>query len=86
MKVRLPTPLAEYTDHRREVEGEGADLAELLHDLDRRHPGMRFRIVDERGAVRPHIKIFVNRAQAAGLDVALRASDEVLVVAALSGG
>lgn len=84
--MRLPTPLAEYTGHRREVEGEGADLAALLHDLDRRHPGMRFRIVDERGAVRPHIKIFVNRVQATGLDAALCASDDVMVVAALSGG
>ncbi len=86
MKVRLPTPLAEYTGNRRDVEGDGADLAALFHDLDRRHPGMRFRIVDERGAVRPHIKIFVNRASVAGLDVALLPTDEVLVVAALSGG
>ena len=86
MRVRLPTPLAEYTAHRREVEGEGGDLAALLHDLDRRHPGMRFRIVDERGAIRPHIKIFVNRVQAGGLNLALSPADEVMVVAALSGG
>lgn len=86
MRVRVPTPLAAYTGHRREVEGEGGDLAALLDDLDRRHPGMRFRIVDERGAIRTHIKIFVNGAQAAGLALVLAPSDEVLVVAALSGG
>ncbi len=86
MKVLLPTPLAEYTAHRREVEAEGATLAELLADLDRRYPGIRFRVIDEQGAIRPHIKVFVNREQAPGLARALCPDDEVLVVAALSGG
>jgi molybdopterin converting factor small subunit len=86
LKVVLPTPLAEYTAHRREVEAHGATLAALLEDLDRRFPGIRFRIVDEQGAVRPHIKIFVNRAQESCLERRLAPGDEVLVVAALSGG
>jgi molybdopterin converting factor small subunit len=86
LKVVLPTPLAEYTAHRREVEAQGATLAALLEDLDRRFPGIRFRIVDEQDAVRPHIKIFVNRAQESRLERRLEDRDEVLVVAALSGG
>ena len=86
MKVLLPTPLADYTAHRREVEAEGATLAELLADLDRRYPGIRFRMIDEQDAIRPHIKIFVNRELVRGLDLALVPRDEVLVVAALSGG
>jgi ThiS family. len=86
VKVLLPTPLAGYTANRREVEAHGASLAELLADLDRRYPGIRFRVIDERDAIRPHIKIFVNRAQAPGIGIALNPSDEVLVVAALSGG
>ena len=64
MRVILPTPLAEYTRHAREVQAEGATLDELLADLDRRYPGIRFRIIDEQDAIRPHIKIFVNREQA----------------------
>ena len=86
MKVLLPSPLAAYTANRREVEAEGATLAELLADLDRRYPGIRFRMIDEQDAIRPHIKIFVNRQQAPALAAALRPADEVLVVAALSGG
>lgn len=86
MKVVLPTPLAEYTAHRREVQASGATLALLLADLDRRYPGIRFRIVDEQDAIRPHIKIFVNRVQEPDLARALQPADEVLVVAALSGG
>ena len=64
VKVLLPTPLADYTGHRREVEAEGATLDELFSDLDRRFPGLRFRVIDEQDAIRPHIKVFVNRAQA----------------------
>lgn len=86
MKVYLPTPLADYTAHRREVQAEGATLAELFADLDRRYPGIRFRVIDEQDAIRPHIKVFVNREQAADLARPLASGDEVLVVAALSGG
>ena len=86
MKVLLPTPLAEYTGNRREAQAEGATLDEALRDLDRRHPGIRFRIVDEQDAVRPHIKIFVNRVQAASIAQRLDPGDELLIVAALSGG
>jgi molybdopterin converting factor small subunit len=68
------------------VEGQGATLAELLADLDRAYPGIRFRIIDEQERIRPHIKIFVNREQARSLALPLAASDEVLVIAALSGG
>lgn len=86
MRVRLPSPLADYTAHRREVQAQGATLAELLADLDRDYPGIRFRIVDEQERIRPHIKIFVNREQARSLALPLGTTDEVLVIAALSGG
>ncbi len=86
MKVVLPTPLAEYTSNRREVQADGSTVDDLLRDLDRRHPGIRFRIVNEQDAIRPHIKIFVNRVQVASLAQRLGLADEVLIVAALSGG
>jgi molybdopterin converting factor small subunit len=86
VKVILPTPLAEYTAHAREVQADGQTLGQLFDDLDRRYPGLRFRVVDEQDAIRAHIKVFVNRVQAAGLAVPLGPGDEVLVVAALSGG
>jgi sulfur-carrier protein len=86
MKVFLPSPLASYTANRREVEAGGATLDELFDDLDRRYPGLRFRVIDEQDAIRPHIKIFVNREQAPSIRRPLSPSDEVLVVAALSGG
>ena len=86
MRVLLPSPLASYTAGRREVEAEGATVMALLQDLDRRYPGIRFRMIDEQDAIRRHIKIFVNQQQARDLGAALAANDEVVIVGALSGG
>ena len=86
MKVQLPTPLAEYTGGVREVSGEGATLDALLRDLDRQYPGIRFRMIDEQDQVRAHIKLFVNAELERSLAATLNARDEILIVAALSGG
>ena len=86
MTVSIPTPLRSYTQQRAQVEAEGATLAELLHDLNRRHPGIRFRMIDEQDVIRPHIRIFVNREQVRDLNWALHPSDEVQILQALSGG
>jgi len=86
MRVRLPTMLRSYSGGEAEVEAEGATLADLLLDLDRRFPGIRFRIVDEQERVRPHVRIFVDAELARELTVPLAARSVVQVVGALSGG
>lgn len=86
MRVWIPQPLRSYTEERSEVEARGATLTELLADLDRRFPGIRFRMIDEQDGLRPHMRIFVNREEVQRLDVALRTSDEVHIFQALSGG
>jgi sulfur-carrier protein len=85
VKVSIPTPLRSYTQAP-VVEANGATLAQLLEDLDQRYPGIRFRMVDEQDAIRPHIKIFVNRERIAVIDSPLDAGDEVQILQALSGG
>jgi sulfur-carrier protein len=86
LNVAIPSQLRDYTGGRAQVEARGATLAELLADLERRHPGIRFRMIDEQDAIRRHIRIFVNREQARDLGAALAANDEVVIVGALSGG
>lgn len=86
MKVSIPTPLRSYTGGKKWVEAEGSTLSELLDDLDRRHPGIRFRVIDEQGRLRTHMRIFVNRSMAEGLDVPIGAGDDVVLMQALSGG
>jgi molybdopterin converting factor small subunit len=85
MKVLIPGPLRSYTKAR-EVEASGATLAELLAGLDRRYPGLRFRMIDEQDKMRPHVRFFVNGEQVLDLTRALRPGDALHIVQALSGG
>jgi molybdopterin synthase sulfur carrier subunit len=86
MKVYIPTPLRSYTKQQSEVDGHGATVAEVLADLDLRFPSIRFRMINEQGGIRQHIRIFINGEEVKGLDVSLVASDEVHILQALSGG
>lgn len=86
MKVFIPTPLRSYTGDRSEVEAAGTTLAEVMADLDRRYPGIRFRMVDEQDAIRRHIRVWVNKDEARMLDVPVKDTDEVIIFQALSGG
>ena len=86
MRVLIAAPLRSYTGERNQVDADGATLADILADLDRRYPGIRFRMIDEQDAIRRHMRIFVNGAQVRGLEAPLRASDEVIIMQALSGG
>ncbi len=86
MKVLIPGALRSYTADHHQVEAEGATLAELLDDLDRRYPGIRFRIIDEQDAIRRHIRIWINQDPVKRLDAPLAAADEVVIHQALSGG
>ena len=86
MRVTIPTPLRSYTARASSVQAEGNTIAALLRDLDKRFPGIRFRMIDEQDSIRPHIKIFVNGERQQVLDASLSASDEIQILQALSGG
>jgi molybdopterin converting factor small subunit len=86
MRVIVPSPLQSYTNKKTSVEAAGATLGDLLADLNLRFPGIRFRMLDEQEQIRPHIKIFVNREQVKSLSTPLGQQDEIVIIAALSGG
>jgi molybdopterin converting factor small subunit len=85
LKVLIPSPLHSYTGGSR-VEADGKTLEALLVDLDRRYPGIRFRMVDEQDRIRRHMRVFVNGDQVFDLARALDPADEVVIVQALTGG
>jgi molybdopterin converting factor small subunit len=85
MNVLIPTSLRSYTGQR-QVEASGSTLAAVVADLDRRFPGIRFRMIDEQDRMRRHIRFFVNGDQTFDLAQPLRPDDELHIVQALSGG
>jgi molybdopterin converting factor small subunit len=84
MTVNIPSPLRSYTGSA-STEAQGSTVAEVVRDLDARFPGMRFRMVDEQGGIRPHVRFFVN-GELAALDTRVSAADQLDVICALSGG
>lgn len=84
--VHVPTPLRSYTERQSVVQVEGTTLAEVLSELDRRYPGLRFRIVNEQNEIREHIKVFVNQQAVPDLSTSLSPGDDVRIITAISGG
>jgi molybdopterin converting factor small subunit len=85
MRVLIPSALHSYTG-RAWVAAEGATVAEVLDDLDRQFPGIRFRMVDEQGQIRRHIRLFYRNEMLFDLAAPLPADGELCIVQALSGG
>lgn len=86
VEVRIAALLHSYTGGASVVPATGATLADVLDDLDRRFRGIRFRLVDEQGRLRRHMRCFVNGADARDVALPVRDGDEVYIVGALSGG
>jgi molybdopterin synthase sulfur carrier subunit len=87
VKVLIPGLLRSYTGGAESVALPAhATLDEALRDLNARYPGLRFRVVDEQDAIRPHIKMFVDGELARRLDTPVAGSSELMIVGALSGG
>lgn len=86
--VRIPDSLRALTAGATEISAEAGSVAELFEVLDARHPGLRARVLDDRG-VRRFVNVYVNEEDvrfSEGLATALRAGDVVSVVPAIAGG
>ena len=83
--VRLRAPLSELAGGRRELLLDGTTVAEVLRSLEREHPGVAGWILDERGRIREHINVFVNREYGRE-ETAVGPDDRLHVLPAISGG
>jgi len=89
MIVHVGSVLYEYTGGRADVEvptGRGATVGKVLDALDQRYPGLRFRVIDEQGRLRPHMRLYLGGEPVSDLARAIGARDELHVLGALSGG
>jgi molybdopterin synthase sulfur carrier subunit len=87
--IRIPAPLRKLTNEQELVEAAGANIGEILADLDKNFPGLKERICDESGNVRRFVNIFVNDEDIRFLDekaTAVKDGDEISIVPAIAGG
>lgn len=84
--VKVASPLRSYTQGEASIAAQGNTLFDVLDDLERRYPGMRFRMIDEQGRIRQHIRLYINNAMAGDLLARVTPGDTVHLICALSGG
>ena len=88
IEVRIPTILRSYTGGAKAVEGNGGTLDELIGDLESRHPGLRERLVDDKG-LRRFVNVYLNDEDVrflGGLSAKVSDGDTVTVLPAVAGG
>ncbi len=86
--VRIPAALRTLTAGADEVKAAGKTVGEIIEDLEKRHPGLKDRLLDEKG-VRRFINIYVGEEDVrftGGLATELEPGDQISIVPAIAGG
>ena len=89
VSVRIPTILRTYTNGESEVPADGGTLAEVLDSLEATYPGIKGRILDEQGALRRFVNVYVGNDDVRFLDALDTSTPEgaqVSVIPAVAGG
>ena len=86
VRVRVAALLHSYTGGAKVIEVEASTVGEAIAALDRRFPGLAFRIIDEQSQIRPHMNIFLGEEKVRDLTTPIPAGAEIYIVGALSGG
>ena len=89
VNVRIPTILRTYTGGVSEVSAEGSTLGEVLDDLERNHTGIKARVLDETGALRRFVNVYVGNDDVRfldGLETPTPDGSSVSVIPAVAGG
>jgi len=86
VRVRVAPLLYFYTGGLKTIEVDAATVGDAIAAIDRRFPGVAFRVIDEQGGVRPHMNVFLGEQSVRELDTPVSAGAEIYIVGALSGG
>ncbi len=87
--VRIPTPLRKLTQGQDEVQAAGANVGEIITNLESSFPGIKARICEDSGEVRRFVNIFANDEDIRflqNLETPVKDSDEISIVPAIAGG
>ena len=87
--VRIPTILRNDTGGDKEVSAQGETLAELIEDLEANHPGIKSRVLDDTGALRRFVNVYVGDDDVrfiGGLDAKITDGAQVSIIPAVAGG
>ena len=87
--VRLPGALRDATGGQTKLTASAGTLREVIADIDRRHPGFASRVLDEAGALRSYVNVYIGDEDArsrGGSGASVPEGSEVMVIPAMAGG
>jgi molybdopterin converting factor small subunit len=87
--VRLPGALRDATGGETKLTASGRTLRDVIADIDRRHPGFASRVLDDQGAIRSYVNVYIGDEDArarGGSGAAVPEGSEVMVIPAMAGG
>lgn len=87
--IKIPTQLRSLTDGAPQTEASGATVADLIADLEARHPGFRERLLDDSGTLRRFVNVYVNDEDVRfqdGLSTPVPDGASVSIIPAVAGG
>jgi len=88
-KVRIPTPLRKLTNNEEIVEVDSGTIGAAIAELQARFPGIKERLVDDKGEVRRFVNVYVNEEDIRFLQnqqTPLKSGDEISIIPAIAGG
>ena len=89
VSVRIPTILRTYTNGESEVSADGGTLADVLESLDTSYPSIKGRILDDQGAIRRFVNVYVGNDDVRFLDSLKTPTPDgtqISVIPAVAGG
>jgi molybdopterin synthase sulfur carrier subunit len=87
--VRIPTTLRPLAGGRAAVEVDGSTVGEVLKNLDAAHEGFSERLLDDQGALRRFVNVFVADDDVRflqGLDTPVPDGETIAILPAVAGG
>jgi molybdopterin synthase sulfur carrier subunit len=89
IKVRVPTPLRRFTAGVDEVTASGDSIRAVITDLERNHPGISERLLDDSGELRRFVNVYLNGDDIRflnQLNSTVKDGDDISIVPAIAGG
>ena len=89
MRIHFTPALKRFVPELHSIEGQGTTVADAIAAVKNTYPGLQDYIVEDNGALRKHVNIFINDAfirDRAGLSDPVQENDDVYIIQALSGG
>lgn len=89
VRVLIPTALKQYADDTETIEFDGQKVSDILEQLTSNYPNLKAHLLDDNGALRNFVNVFVNEdniRDQQNMDTAVADGDEVVIVPAIAGG